>query len=235
VVNQKVALGQLRQLGYQADVANNGVEVLKLLEHHTYDIILMDCQMPDLDGYETSRRIRQLALPQPVIIALTAHVMKDDRDKCLAAGMDDYLSKPIDRELLGTALQQWGKRVNTQPTQEDHSMGEPQAKGVINRDYLRQTFGDDPEFIQELLALYLSDAQERVAALQRATQPVQWEQVRHEAHQLKGASANVGATGMQDLARALEELASDEQDPERLPDLIQAITATLSQMAEELG
>lgn len=235
VVNQKVALGQLRQLGYQADVANNGVEVLKLLEHYTYDIILMDCQMPDLDGYETSRRIRQLALPQPVIIALTAHVMKDDRDKCLAAGMDDYLSKPIDRELLGTALHQWGERVNTQPTQEDQSMGESQANGVINRDYLRQTFGDDPEFIQELLALYLSDAQERVAALQRATQPVQWEQVRHEAHQLKGASANVGAAGMQDLARALEELASDEQDPERVPELIQAITATLVQVTEELG
>ncbi len=236
LVNQKVALGQLRQLGYQADVANNGLEVLKLLKHSTYDIILMDCQMPDLDGYETSRRIRQLDLPQPVIIALTAHVMKDDRDKCLAAGMDDYLSKPIDREHLGMALQQWGERVSRQPTQqEEQSMGEPQTKGGINRDYLQQTFGDDPEFIQELLALYLSDAQERVAALQRATQPVQWEQLRHEAHQLKGASANVGAEGMQHLARQLEELARDGQDPEQVTALLQAITATLAQVAAELG
>ncbi|WP_448379787.1 response regulator [Gloeomargarita sp.] len=119
LVNQKVALGQLRQLGYQADVAHNGIEVLKRLEHQTYDIILMDCQMPDLDGYETSRRIRQLAIPQPVIIALTAHVMKDDRDKCLAAGMDDYLSKPITREQLGAALQQWGAKMRAATAKED--------------------------------------------------------------------------------------------------------------------
>jgi len=232
VVNQKVALGQLRQLGYQAEVANNGVEVLKLLEHHTYDIILMDCQMPDLDGYETSRRIRQLAIPQPVIIALTAHVMKDDRDKCLAAGMDDYLSKPIAREHLGAALQQWGARVMA-VKQEEKPMA--QINGVINQDYLRETFGDDPEFIQELLGLYLSDAQERVAALQAASQPVQWERLRQEAHQLKGASANVGADGMRSLAQQLEELASHEQNPEQVAGLVQSITSTLAQVAQELG
>ncbi|MEN9217047.1 MAG: response regulator, partial [Gloeomargarita sp. HHBFW_bins_162] len=235
VVNQKVALGQLRQLGYRADVANNGVEVLKLLKSNTYDIILMDCQMPDLDGYETSRQIRQSSLPQPVIIALTAHVMKDDRDKCLAAGMDDYLSKPIDREHLGAALRQWGERITAQRTQQETPTMEPINKGVINRDYLQQTFGDDPEFIQELLALYLSDAQERVAALQRASNPIEWEHIRHEAHQLKGASANVGAVALQDLARTLEELASEQQNPDQVQTLIQTITATLAQLAQELG
>ncbi|APB35000.1 two-component hybrid sensor and regulator histidine kinase [Gloeomargarita lithophora Alchichica-D10] len=235
VVNQKVALGQLRQLGYQADVANNGVEVLKLLEHNAYDIILMDCQMPDLDGYETSRRIRQLTLPQPVIIALTAHVMKDDRDKCLAAGMDDYLSKPISREHLGVALHQWGERVTAQHMEEEHKDMEPPTNQAINRDYLCQIFGDDPEFIQELLTLYLTDAQERVAALQRAIHPLQWEQIYHEAHQLKGASANVGAEGMQHLARQLEELASDQQYPEQVAGLVQAVTATLAEIAQELG
>ncbi|MEN9273845.1 MAG: ATP-binding protein [Gloeomargarita sp. DG02_4_bins_56] len=235
VVNQKVALGQLRQLGYRADVANNGLEVLKLLEHNTYDIILMDCQMPDLDGYETSRRIRQSAMPQPVIIALTAHVMKDDRDKCLAAGMDDYLSKPIDREHLGAALRQWGERIAAQPTQEEPKPMEPTNDGLINQDYLRQAFGDDPEFIQELLALYLSDAQERVAALRQASDPVQWERIRHEAHQLKGASANVGATGMQDLARTLEDLATAQQHPDQVQALIQSITSTLTQISQQLG
>ncbi|MCS7031761.1 MAG: ATP-binding protein, partial [Gloeomargarita sp. SKYG116] len=117
-VNQKVALGQLRQLGYQADVAVNGIEVLRLLTYKTYDLILMDCQMPDMDGYETSRRIRQMSISQPVIIALTAHAMKDDRDKCLAAGMDDYLSKPINRDQLGEALRRWSERILAKPKPE---------------------------------------------------------------------------------------------------------------------
>jgi len=105
---------------------------------------------------------------------------------------------------------------------------------VINQDYLRETFGDDPEFIQELLGLYLSDAQARVAALQQASQPVQWERLRQEAHQLKGASANVGADGMRHLAQQLEELASHEQNPEQVAGLIQSITTTLAQVAQEL-
>lgn len=112
---------------------------------------------------------------------------------------------------------------------------EPTANSIINQDYLRQTFGDDPEFIQELLALYLSDAQERVAALCQASDPVQWERIRHEAHQLKGASANVGALGMQDLARTLEDLATVQQHPDQVQALIQTITATLAQVSRELS
>jgi PAS domain S-box-containing protein len=232
VVNQKVALGQLRQLGYQADVAHNGLEVLKLLQYRTYDIILMDCQMPDLDGYETSRRIRQLDIPQPVLIALTAHAMKDDREKCLAAGMDDYLSKPIAREHLGAALQQWGMRIMAATPKEDHQRMD--TKTLINRDYLRQTFGEDPEFIQELLQLYLADAQERVAALQQASAALQWETIAHEAHQLKGASANVGAEGIRALAQQIEELARAQTQPTQVQALIQEVATALAQVAPEL-
>jgi two-component system, sensor histidine kinase and response regulator len=115
-INQKVALAQLRRLRYRADSAANGREVLEALQRIAYDLILMDCQMPEMDGYETSQAIRQRekrsASPSPWkspvhIIALTAHALQGEREKCLAAGMDDYLCKPLRQAELQAALERW--------------------------------------------------------------------------------------------------------------------------------
>jgi signal transduction histidine kinase/DNA-binding response OmpR family regulator len=114
-VNRKVAMHQLRVLGYSAEFAVDGLEALSMVKENRYDLILMDCQMPNLDGYEATKQIRnwETQLPQPShtpIVALTANALKEDRDRCLAAGMDDYLSKPIRSEQLAKALQQWGSK-----------------------------------------------------------------------------------------------------------------------------
>ncbi|HIK09394.1 MAG TPA: response regulator [Oscillatoriaceae cyanobacterium M33_DOE_052] len=125
MVNQKVALKQLERLGYQADVVANGAEVLQRLDKVAYDIILMDCQMPIIDGYEATREIRrryqhsngdsgeprEVAPNRPVVIAMTASAMKEDEQKCFAAGMDDYLSKPVRKEQLQAILTYWGNRL----------------------------------------------------------------------------------------------------------------------------
>jgi CheY-like chemotaxis protein len=105
-VNQRVTLGQLKKLGYRADVAPNGLAALEALDRTYYEIVLMDCQMPDIDGYEATRRIRarMRAFRQPYIIAMTAYAMQGDREKCLTSGMNDYISKPVQLETFAAAL-----------------------------------------------------------------------------------------------------------------------------------
>jgi CheY-like chemotaxis protein len=108
IINQKVAVGLLHNIGYAADVANNGMEVLSALELRPYDIILMDCQMPELDGYETTQRIRSnTKMNSTRIIAMTANAMRGESEKCLDAGMNDYLSKPVRLEALRDMIARW--------------------------------------------------------------------------------------------------------------------------------
>jgi CheY-like chemotaxis protein len=106
VVNQKLALRILQQMGYRADLASNGIEAVESVERQTYDVILMDVQMPEMDGLEASRRItaKWSAGERPRIVAMTANAMQGDREMCIAAGMDDYLTKPIRVETLVEAL-----------------------------------------------------------------------------------------------------------------------------------
>ena len=108
-VNQIVALSQLEALGYPVDAVSNGIEVLEALDRSTYDLVLMDCQMPELDGYETTRRLRRLdtSYRDLPVIAVTAHAMKGDREKCLAAGMNDYIAKPFQQKELISVLDRW--------------------------------------------------------------------------------------------------------------------------------
>lgn len=205
VVNQQVGLHLLQRMGYRADVAGNGLEVLEALRRQSYDLVLMDVQMPEMDGLIATTRICQewSVLERPRIIAMTANAMQGDREMCLEAGMDDYISKPIRVEELTRALSK------CQP------LPEPQRSPVLDLEafqLLREMVNQD-QVLAKVIESYLEDSpallkamqlglaslkgissQERIIELQRA------------AHSLKSSSATLGAIALAQLCKELEAL-----------------------------
>jgi two-component system sensor histidine kinase/response regulator len=232
--NRKVALGQLEKLGYAAQAVTNGLEVVRALEHVSYDVILMDCQMPELDGYETTLTIRkrERALNPPCpwkspvhIIAMTAHAMQGEREKCLATGMDDYLAKPVRSSELKAVLER-SKLAMQNPLERatiyvDGSLGGSKSDTVdvpvtetsvvplaqeecpVDIQLLMEVSGDDPEGVPELVGLILSQLEDLIKKLRAAIQSGAAKEVTELAHEYVGASASCG---MRAIVPSLQEL-----------------------------
>lgn len=200
IVNQKVTLNQLKHLGYLADVAANGKEAIEMLNQIPYNLVLMDCQMPILDGYAATRLIRKQFQRQSIIIALTANAMRDDRERCIAAGMDDYLSKPISKEKLSEKLTYWGELLQTR-----------HMNLAIDWNQLHQISDGSEAFERELLQIFVIDAQQHLKTAKCAIAGENAVQLSHAAHHIKGASANVGLYEMQAIASTLEDSAIKAQ------------------------
>jgi PAS domain S-box-containing protein len=230
IINQKVALGQLRKLGYAADTVANGLDVLAALQRLSYDIILMDCHMPKMDGYEATQAIRkkegsldQSRLPKsPVhIIAITANAMQGDAEKCFAAGMNDYLSKPIGLLDLRVALERWQPPVQVDrfnPFGNDRvSDAEVAARGIssapiereetpVDIECLTEATGNDPEQLRQLIELYLRNSRELMKDLEAAIQTGTSREIETLAHKYVGASASCGMTAIVGSLRELEQM-----------------------------
>ncbi|MEH2042854.1 MAG: ATP-binding protein [Nostoc sp.] len=221
LVNQKIALKQLKNLGYSADVANNGEEALQLLEKIPYDLILMDCQMPILDGLETTKEIHRwqessfASGRRPVVIAMTANAMKQDKQMCLDAGMDDYLSKPVLKENLAATLEYWGSVIfrakETAATEQISTTDVGSVDLPIDWERLHQLSENNPEFEWELLQMFVEDIQPRLEVIKIAIAANDFEQLALQVHQIKGASANMGVTTMHLAAEKLEQLAITQE------------------------
>ncbi len=221
-VNRKVALGQLKQLGFTADAVPDGRAVLEALEHVDYDIILMDCQMPEMDGYETTRQIRarQGRLSAPYIIAMTAHAMLGDREKCLAAGMNEYITKPVVLETFAAALARaMPAGEKTTMVENSKNAAEVRRGPEKNERALRQEtlqglkdLGADvgPLFFPQLLETFEQDAIKHLISLRSAIASGESTRLRGEAHALKGASLTIGAQGMADFCQQLESFGTAE-------------------------
>ncbi len=210
-VNREVAILQLRSLGYNPDTATNGLEAIKALASSDYDIILMDCQMPEMDGYEATAEIRRREgqNKHSIIIALTANALQGDAEKCLAAGMDDYLSKPIQPEQLEATINKWIK--NEPPIKKEPVVdNQPEAPFSESLDAhalakLRKALGEKSrEFIPHLIDLFCADAVTRLQAMQKAVDEKDAEMLGNIAHALKGSCANLGAKRMAGLSEILE-------------------------------
>jgi CheY-like chemotaxis protein/HPt (histidine-containing phosphotransfer) domain-containing protein len=231
-VNQKLALRLLQQMGYRADVAGNGLETLDALERQPYDVILMDVQMPEMDGLEASRQINQRwpRAARPRIIAMTANAMPGDREMCLAAGMDDYLAKPIRVGELVAALS------SSQPLRavRTHGAPTPMTESIIDRATLAELAANtDAAFVRELVDTYLDDSPRLLDDMRQALRDDNATLLARSAHSLKSNSASVGALGLSALAKELE-LAGKAGQLDGAQEQVERLARTYTDMAAAL-
>jgi CheY-like chemotaxis protein len=208
VVNQKVALRLLENLDYRVEVVADGRAAVAAWQSGKFDLILMDCQMPQMDGYEATREIRRLedgACRIP-IVALTAHAMKGDEEKCRAAGMDEYLSKPVDRIKLDACLQ--GLLPSTSSTGLTLAIlgaaaAFESAKHPVDWQALLASIEGDEAFVRDLIDAFITTADRELAAIAMALRTGDADSLRESAHTLKGASANMRASAVTAAATEL--------------------------------
>jgi PAS domain S-box-containing protein len=232
VINQKVTLKLLQAAGYKAYSVNNGGEAVKAIKEGDYDLVLMDIQMPVVDGYSATGQIRNLSdnkkdLP---IVALTAHALIGDREKCLKAGMSDYLSKPIIAKDMITMLDRL-LEVNKAPkaAEQKEETVQPEDNKSFDFDRLKQVSADDHDFEKDLLSSYIEDMELKCQELFEIVAQRDMDKILHLTHTIKGASYSVGAQLVGDEAFGIEISAKSNDIPsvqERLPRLLNAIEET---------
>jgi two-component system, sensor histidine kinase and response regulator len=206
--NQKVAVGILKNFGYKTDVVSNGKEAVEAMEKIPYDIVIMDCQMPQMDGYAATKEIRSSqsnVLDHNVpIIAMTANAMKGDREKCLEAGMDDYIPKPIHPQKLLEVIEKWLVKTNEEMQPDDIASAFEPANAVFDSTGLIDRLLGDKNLAAEILDGFLADVPHQLEALKEALDNGDARMIRQQAHSLKGASANVGAMALEKIACQIE-------------------------------
>jgi CheY-like chemotaxis protein/HPt (histidine-containing phosphotransfer) domain-containing protein len=228
-VNQEVARRLLVRLNCQADVVPTGAEAVRASAEHEYALILMDCQMPELDGYEATAAIRAREdaagrrdnrIP---IIALTAAAMPGDRERCLAAGMSDYLAKPMTLEGLAEVLKRWlpgrivvptGGRPSASAPRVNGANGEPVLDAVVLSQLSDPSLGGDPSFVVELIDLFVEQVTPMLADLDAAAQTDDRQMVAHIAHTLQSSAGNLGARRLQRLCAEAEASARGDRAPD---------------------
>ena len=211
-VNQEVALGILEHLGYRADVAADGHSALRALAQKDYDMVLMDCQLPGMDGYEASRRIRQpdsaVRNHDVPIIATTAHAMAGDREKCLSAGMNGYISKPLKPTALEETIEEWtaGKPavVNRAPVRPEGLTPSATTVAFDREDFVERMMLDE-DMARKIVRRFMEDMPRQIASLAQAVTDLDTKAVRLVAHSIKGAAANVSGLEMREIAWKLEQ------------------------------
>jgi two-component system, sensor histidine kinase and response regulator len=229
-INQKLALGVLQHAGQKIVIANNGKEAVQLSAEIDFDLILMDIQMPEMDGHEATKHIRQrerITNKHVPIIAMTAHALTGDRERCLRCGMDDYLSKPVrPRQLLEKIAAVTGKVLLTTTVEEQHNSASTENPSIDWEHALENT-GGDVDLLCELLDTYFQERPKLEQDIERAIATNDFELLHRTAHTLKGALRLFGAKQQQEIAFELEKMGSKQE--------ITSATETFQRLVKELS
>jgi CheY-like chemotaxis protein len=204
-VNLKVALRMLQRLGYRADVAGNGLEAVKAVQRQEYDVVFMDVQMPEMDGYEATAQIRRTegTSRHTTIIAMTANALHGDRERCLVAGMDGYIAKPIRQNDLVSVLKPNPSKIEPAETIAEKEKGKTE---LLDESVITELSNlGDPDLVEQLLAMFMVETPGRIEQMMSGTESGNWQVVRKTAHMLKGTCKQLGIIGMVDLCQRLED------------------------------
>jgi CheY-like chemotaxis protein len=234
-VNQRVIEAMLDKRGYAVDCAGNGREGLAMLAVGGYGLVFMDCQMPELDGYEATAalRTREAGTGARVpVVAMTAHAMKGDRERCLAAGMDDYLSKPLRPEELDAVLERRLGAPGAVAPGAPAPAPDP-SRALVDEARVRVFRDDYPEIVEQLMALFVDSTPPLLRELRAGAESGDGDAVRRVAHKLKGSCQNIGASGMAARAARLERDA--DAAPAQVDELEVAFTATCDALRAALA
>lgn len=240
-INQQVALRLLAKFGYKADVVMNGLDVLEAIKKASYDLIFMDCQMPEMDGYSATLAIRELEReqnkPSIPIVAMTAHALKGDREKCLEVGMNDYISKPISVNILKEILEKWlgNHKTSHLLKEETHSSSNEKTDNSIDMERLHTIFGDDLPVIREFLNSFVDATDIVLQDLEGATRNKDKQLGKELFHRLKGSAGNSGIMNLHKLAILAEEkvLQGDWPEVEKLYGMIKEELGNVKLAIEE--
>jgi signal transduction histidine kinase/CheY-like chemotaxis protein/ABC-type uncharacterized transport system substrate-binding protein len=247
IVNQQVAQGFVNKLGYRADIAQNGMEAIKALEKKQYDLVLMDCQMPIMDGYDAARTIRNTQSTvrdhDVIIIAMTANVMKGDRQKCLDAGMNDFLGKPLSISEMEKMLAKWlstsQKRsnkieINSQNESSDASQTDSKQKRMVfNEKAAIQRLGDR-ETVQMIIEQAFDDTPLQIKQLKENFDSEKIVDVTRNAHTIKSVAATIGADELSDIAFEIEMRSKDENKFSTISERIQELEIAFDRFKKKI-
>ncbi len=258
-VNQEVAISMLDDFSCRVVLARNGIEACEKFRSSPFDLIFMDCQMPEMDGYEATKIIRQIEtetnVPHTPIVALTANAFKQDQDKCMEAGMDDFVSKPFAASDLEAVLRKWtgqsespadATAANASAKLAAHvanrhevtksaptKLDQPSVSCAVDREFLLGRLGSKPDLLKRIVTTYLECAPENIATLRSGVEDQDCVDIKMASHSLKSSSGNVGASRLSELCQILEELAA-ARDLDKVGDAAKTLFAEFAEVETEL-
>ena len=230
LINQKVTVAILKPLGFDVEIANNGREALAKMQNSKYDLILMDCHMPEMDGFEATSEIRKREKNDRHIpvIALTASVLPEEKMRCFAVGMDDYLTKPLDKNVLNSILDRWLPKSRASFSDVSGSSRLENNSNKLHRldpkviQTLRRLNNSSNNFLNEIIDVFIDESSQRMEIIEKSLDNFDLEIVRKTAHTQKGASLTFGAEILAELCENLENV-RETDDVEIIKDLVNEI------------